>query len=260
MSAEWTELMFLQIRARNETPLCTSSRSAVASVFLALAALYESWALPLAVILVVPMCLLCSVGGVLYTNRDVNIFVQIGLVVLVGLACKNAILIVEYAKQKHQEGWSRHDATREACRLRLRPIVMTSFAFIIGVIPLAVAAGAGAEMRRSLGIAVFSGMVGVTLFGIFLTPIFFSVIQGLSETRMFTSAATRWVVSTLVGGFGAGSFIAARAHAAWRCSIDVGASARRYRWDAWSPCAVLGLHRLIRQRRVPARKLGLVRR
>ena len=161
-----------------------SSRSSVVSVFLALAALYESWALPLAVILVVPMCLLCSLFGVLYTGRDVNIFVQIGLVVLVGLACKNAILIVEYAKQKHLEGLSRHEATLEACRLRLRPILMTSFAFIIGVIPLAVATGAGPEMRRSLGIAVFSGMVGVTLFGIFLTPVFFSVIQGLSETSL----------------------------------------------------------------------------
>ena len=128
---------------------------AVVSVFLALAALYESWSLPLAVILVVPMCLLCSLAGVLGTGRDVNIFVQIGLVVLVGLACKNAILIVEYAKQKHLEGLSRHEATLEACRLRLRPILMTSFAFIIGVIPLAVASGAGAEMRRSLGIAVF---------------------------------------------------------------------------------------------------------
>ena len=132
----------------------------------------------------------------LYTGRDVNIFVQIGLVVLVGLACKNAILIVEYAKQKHVEGLSRHEATLEACRLRLRPILMTSFAFIIGVIPLAVATGAGAEMRRSLGIAVFSGMVGVTLFGIFLTPVFFSVILGLSETSLFASAATRWVGST----------------------------------------------------------------
>ena len=147
------------------------------------------------------MCLLCSVTGVRYTGRDVNIFVQIGLVVLVGLACKNAILIVEYAKQKHREGWSRHDATREACRLRLRPILMTSFAFIIGVIPLAVAAGAGAEMRRSLGIAVFSGMVGVTLFGIFLTPVFFSVIQGLSETRLFAAVATRWAGSTLLSGW-----------------------------------------------------------
>ena len=172
-----------------------SSRWRSSAVFLALAALYESWSLPLAVILVVPMCLLCSVSGVLYTGRDVNIFVQIGLVVLVGLACKNAILIVEYAKQKHLEGLSRHEATLEACRLRLRPILMTSFAFIIGVIPLVVASGAGAEMRRSLGIAVFSGMVGVTLFGIFLTPVFFSVILGLSETSLFASAATRWVGS-----------------------------------------------------------------
>ncbi len=170
------------------------------SVFLALAALYESWALPLAVILVVPMCLLCSLLGVLSTGREVNIFVQIGLVVLVGLACKNAILIVEYAKQKHMEGLSRYDATLEACRLRLRPILMTSFAFIIGVVPLMVASGAGAEMRRSLGIAVFNGMVGVTLFGIFLTPVFFSVIQGLSETRLFSAQTTRWVGSTLVGG------------------------------------------------------------
>ena len=136
----------------------------------------------------------------LYTGRDVNIFVQIGLVVLVGLACKNAILIVEYAKQKHLEGLSRHEATLEACRLRLRPILMTSFAFIIGVIPLAVASGAGAEMRRSLGIAVFSGMLGVTLFGIFLTPVFFSVIQGLSETSLFATAAMRWVGSTVVSG------------------------------------------------------------
>ena len=117
MTGEWTELMFVQIRAAERNPALYIFALAVVSVFLALAALYESWALPLAVILVVPMCLFCSVSGVRYTNRDVNIFVQIGLVVLVGLACKNAILIVEYAKQKHQEGWSRHEATREACRL-----------------------------------------------------------------------------------------------------------------------------------------------
>jgi multidrug efflux pump len=202
MKEEWTELMFVQIRAAEKNPALFVFALAVASVFLALAALYESWALPLPVILVAPMCLLCSVSGGLYSGRDVNIFVQIGLVVLVGLACKNAILIVEYAKQKHTEGWSRFDATREACRLRLRPILMTSFAFIIGVIPLAVAAGAGAEMRRSLGIAVFSGMLGVTLFGIFLTPIFFSLslIQGLSETRLLASAAVRWTGSTVLSG------------------------------------------------------------
>ena len=228
MKGEWTELMFVQIRAAERNPALYIFGLAVVSVFLALAALYESWALPLAVILVVPMCLFCSVSGVRYTNRDVNIFVQIGLVVLVGLACKNAILIVEYAKQKHREGWSRHDATREACRLRLRPILMTSFAFIIGVIPLAVAAGAGAEMRRSLGIAVFSGMLGVTLFGIFLTPVFFSVIQGLSETRMFTAVATRWAGSTLLSGL-AGLGIGFMLAQAWCRSIVLGLAGRRLR-------------------------------
>ncbi|MGO9920654.1 MAG: efflux RND transporter permease subunit [Isosphaeraceae bacterium] len=200
MKGEWTELMYLQIRAGKNTTLYVFAL-AIVFVFLALAALYESWALPLAVILVVPMCLLFSVSGVLYTRRDVNIFVQIGLVVLVGLACKNAILIVEFAKQKHQDGLPRFEAIQEACRLRLRPILMTSFAFIVGVIPLTVASGAGAEMRRSLGIAVFSGMLGVTLFGIFLTPVFFSVIQGLSEMRAFTTETTRWAGSAVVSGF-----------------------------------------------------------
>jgi multidrug efflux pump len=200
MSMEWTELMFIQINAAEKTPVMLIFALSVCAVFLALAALYESWSLPLAVILVVPMCMLCSVSGVLYTGREVNIFVQIGLVVLVGLACKNAILIVEYAKQMHLEGLSRHEATREACRQRLRPILMTSFAFIVGVLPLAVAAGAGAEMRRSLGIAVFNGMLGVTVFGIFLTPVFFSVIMRLSETRLFTADATRWAGSTLLSG------------------------------------------------------------
>jgi predicted RND superfamily exporter protein len=124
----------------------------------------------LAVILVVPMCLLCSVVGVAWAGMDINIFVQIGFVVLVGLASKNAILIVEFAKEKSAHGATPADATVEACRLRLRPIIMTSLAFILGVVPLAIAVGAGAEMRRTLGIAVFSGMLGVTLFGIFLTP------------------------------------------------------------------------------------------
>ncbi len=244
MKADWTELMFIQIRAAEKNPALYVFALAVVSVFLALAALYESWALPLAVILVVPMCLLCSVTGVRYTNRDVNIFVQIGLVVLVGLACKNAILIVEYAKQKRLEGWSRADATREACRLRLRPILMTSFAFIIGVIPLAVAAGAGAEMRRSLGIAVFSGMLGVTLFGIFLTPVFFSVIQGLSETRVFTAGATRWAGSTILSGMtGAGlGYMLARVDVlpgSW--AVEACGTA-----GAFTALLVLGLHRLIR--------------
>ena len=139
--------------------------------------------------------------GVLLTARDVNIFVQIGLVVLVGLACKNAILVVEYAKQLHREGRSVFDATKEASRLRLRPILMTSFAFIFGVLPLTIASGAGAEMRRSLGVAVVSGMFGVTLFGIFLTPVFFYVIIGLGESRLFASAISRWLVSCFLGGF-----------------------------------------------------------
>ncbi len=198
MKSEWTELMFMQIRAGNTAMYVFLL--GVVCVFLALSALYESWSLPLAVILVVPLCLLCSVAGVRFTNRDVNIFVQIGLVVLVGLACKNAILIVEYARQLHREGRTVFAATVEASRLRLRPILMTSFAFILGVVPLVVASGAGAEMRRSLGTAVFSGMLGVTLFGIFLTPVFFFVILGLGETRLFAGVATRRVLSSLAGG------------------------------------------------------------
>src|SRR6185436_17853107 len=133
------------------------------------------------VILVVPMCLLCSVVGVALAGMDINIFVQIGFVVLVGLASKNAILIVEFAKGKSAQGASPTDATVEACRLRLRPIIMTSLAFILGVVPLALAVGAGAEMRRALGIAVFSGMLGVTLFGIFLTPVFYYLVVRLSR-------------------------------------------------------------------------------
>jgi multidrug efflux pump len=198
MKTEWTELMFMQIRAGN-TAMYVFALSVV-FVFLALAALYESWSLPLAVILVVPLCLLCSVAGVLFTHTAVNIFVQIGLVVLVGLACKNAILIVEFAKALHEEGRPRFEATLEACRLRLRPILMTSFAFILGVVPLVFANGAGAEMRRSLGTAVFAGMLGVTLFGVFLTPVFFYVIEWVGETRALTSFASRWGGSALLGG------------------------------------------------------------
>jgi multidrug efflux pump len=199
MKPDWTELMFMQKRAGNTSMYVFAL--AVVSVFLALAALYESWSLPLAVILVVPLCLLCSVIGVLVSHRDVNIFVQIGLIVLVGLACKNAILIVEFAQQLHDhEGHSRFKATQEASRLRLRPILMTSFAFILGVVPLMLAAGAGAEMRRSLGTAVFSGMLGVTLFGIFLTPVFFYVIQGLGESRLLTAERSRRLGSIFAGG------------------------------------------------------------
>jgi multidrug efflux pump len=152
-------------------------------VFLVLAAQYESWSLPLAVILVVPMCLLCSIVGVGLARMEVNIFTQIGFVVLVGLASKNAILIVEFAKQQREAGVARREATLEASRLRLRPILMTSFAFIFGVVPLVIATGAGAEMRRSLGLAVFSGMLGVTFFGIFLTPVFFYAIQWFGDRK-----------------------------------------------------------------------------
>jgi multidrug efflux pump len=198
MATEWTELMFMQIRAGNTAMYVFLL--AVVFVFLALAALYESWSLPLAVILVVPLCLLCSVGGVLATHRPVDIFVQIGLVVLVGLACKNAILIVEFAQVLRQQGRELHEATVEASRLRLRPILMTSLAFILGVVPLVIASGAGAEMRRSLGTAVFTGMLGVTLFGIFLTPVFFFVIRRLGEFRLFQSAIMGWVGSAVLGG------------------------------------------------------------
>jgi multidrug efflux pump len=172
---EWTELSLQEILAGNTAiyifPLC------VLFVFLVLAAQYESWALPLAIILIVPMCLLAAISGVFLRAMDNNIFTQIGFVVLVGLACKNAILIVEYAKQQMDAGNDRMEAAVDAAKLRLRPILMTSFAFTLGVFPLAIATGAGAEMRQALGTAVFSGMIGVTFFGIFLTPIFFSVIM-----------------------------------------------------------------------------------
>jgi multidrug efflux pump len=172
---EWTELSLQQIIAGNSAvyifPLC------VVFVFLVLAALYESWALPLSIILIVPMCLLAAIAGVFIRQMDNDIFTQIGFVVLVGLACKNAILIVEFARDEVQRGQDRFIAATDAARLRLRPILMTSFAFTLGVLPLVVAKGAGAEMRQALGTAVFSGMIGVTFFGIFLTPVFFSVIM-----------------------------------------------------------------------------------
>jgi multidrug efflux pump subunit AcrB len=179
MRAEWTELALLQRQTKD-----TATRAfllSVVLVFLVLAAQYESWGLPLAVILVVPMCLLSAVVGVVLAGQDINIFTQIGFVVLVGLACKNAILIVEFAKQRADSGAGRWEAALAACKLRLRPIVMTSFAFVIGVIPLLLSEGAGAEMRRALGTAVFAGMLGVTAFGIFLTPVFFVTVRRLTE-------------------------------------------------------------------------------
>jgi multidrug efflux pump len=178
---EWTEIMKLQQDAGNQAIYVFIMGAAL--IFLVLAAKYESWKLPLAVILVVPMCLLCAVVGMLIAHLPVDIFVQIGFLVLVGLAAKNAILIVEFAHQLHEEGKTLHEATVESARLRLRPIVMTSFAFILGVVPLMLGTGAGAEMRRSLGTAVFSGMIGVTLFGILLTPVFFYSLVWLRGGR-----------------------------------------------------------------------------
>ena len=196
---EWTELTYLE-RTTSDTGMIVFVLSVV-FVFLVLAALYESWSLPLAVILVVPMCVLCSIAGVWYAGMDINVFTQIGFVVLVGLACKNAILIVEFAKLRREEGVSRRDATLQACELRLRPILMTSFAFILGVVPLVIAQGAGAEMRRALGVTVFSGMLGVTLFGILLTPVFFYVIDQLKECELFSrsrfAVLGRWSLNLL---------------------------------------------------------------
>jgi len=175
MAGEWTEITYLERLSRSTGPLVMALSAGF--VFLVLAGLYESWTLPLAVILVVPLCVLCSLVGVDLAKLDVNIFTQIGFVVLIGLACKNAILIVEFAKLQREAGVDRREATLAACQLRLRPILMTSLAFILGVVPLVLAQGAGAEMRRTLGTAVFSGMLGVTLFGIFLTPVFFHEID-----------------------------------------------------------------------------------
>jgi multidrug efflux pump len=192
MAYEWTEINYLEVDAAKNIWNRLIFPLAVVFVFLVLAAQYESWALPLAVILVVPMCILGSLTGVYLTGGDINIFTQIGFVVLVGLASKNAILIVEFAKHKHEEGGkSRYDATLEACRLRLRPILMTSFAFILGVVPLLLGRGAGFEMRQRLGTAVFSGMLGVTLFGIFLTPVFFFVIAWFVESPLFHTQRMR---------------------------------------------------------------------
>jgi multidrug efflux pump len=177
MGSQWTEITLQQIIASQDVLTKLAFPLGVVFVFLVLSAQYESWTLPLSIILIVPMCLLASIFGIWLVKLDNNIFTQIGLIVLIGLAAKNAILIVEFAKQKQEQGASRYDATLEACRLRLRPILMTSFAFILGVVPLVLAQGAGAEMRFALGVAVFSGMLGVTIFGLFFTPIFYSFIM-----------------------------------------------------------------------------------
>jgi multidrug efflux pump len=244
MRADWTELMFLQILEGNKTPPHVMFSLAVLFVFLALAALYESWSLPLAVILVVPLCVLCSVGGALWANISLNIFVQIGLVVLVGLACKNSILIVEFAREKHEAGMPVLEATRDASQLRLRPILMTSFAFILGVVPLMYSSGAGAEMRRSLGVAVFSGMLGVTLFGVFLTPVFFYVIMGFSEAKLLARPTTRLAVSCTLGvvlGVAVGSLLARMDVFPLVWALPVGGCA-----GLLGVLAVLGAHRKLR--------------
>ena len=187
MTYEWTDLTYQQILSGNTAlfvfPLC------VLLAFLVLAAQYESWSLPLAVILIVPMTLLSAITGVIVSGGDNNIFTQIGLIVLVGLACKNAILIVEFAKDKQLEGLNPLAAVLEACRLRLRPILMTSFAFIMGVVPLVFSSGAGAEMRHAMGVAVFSGMLGVTFFGLLLTPVFYVLIRNFVERGEARKAA-----------------------------------------------------------------------
>jgi multidrug efflux pump len=181
MSFEWTELTYQQILAGNTAlfvfPLC------VLLVYVVLAALYESLSLPLVVILIVPMCLFSALVGVHVAGSENNIFTQIGLIVLVGLACKNAILIVEFAREREAAGETALAAVLDACRLRLRPILMTSIAFIMGVVPLVTATGAGSEMRHAMGVAVFSGMLGVTFFGLLLTPVFYLTARRLWPLR-----------------------------------------------------------------------------
>ena len=178
---EWTDLSYQQITGGNAGlyvfPIC------VLFVYLVLAAQYGSWTLPFAVILIVPMCLLAATIGVRIMGQDVNILTQIGFVVLVGLAAKNAILIVEFARDIENEGKPRLEAVIDACRLRLRPILMTSFAFILGVLPLVISSGSGSEMRQAVGVAVFFGMIGVTLFGLLFTPIFYVVVRNLAEGK-----------------------------------------------------------------------------
>jgi NodT family efflux transporter outer membrane factor (OMF) lipoprotein len=205
---EWTEISLLQIMAGNTAtfifPFC------VLMVFLVLAAQYESWSLPLAIILIVPMCLLFAILGTWARGFDNNLFTQIGLVALMGLACKNAILIVEFAKQIQDTGKNRIEAALEASRLRLRPILMTSLAFAFGVLPMMLARGAGAEMRTSIGTAVFYGMLGVTFFGIFLTPVFYVVIRAVVERKKKATGGgtpASGVATLLIAGLLLGSLL-----------------------------------------------------
>ncbi|OYW83444.1 MAG: multidrug efflux RND transporter permease subunit, partial [Sphingobium sp. 32-64-5] len=181
MTFEWTDLTY-QEKAAGNTAMYVFPLS-VLLAFLILAAQYNSWSLPFAVLLIAPLALLSAIGGVLLSGGDNNIFTQIGFVVLVGLAAKNAILIVEFAKAREDEGVDALSAVLEAAKLRLRPILMTSIAFIAGVVPLVLASGAGAEMRHAMGVAVFAGMIGVTAFGLFLTPVFYVLLRKLAGNR-----------------------------------------------------------------------------
>ena len=176
MGIEWTDLAFQEKRVGGFTALITFAQCVV-FVFQILAALYESWRLPLSVILIVPLVLLFSVSGVRAMGMDINVMTQVGFIVLIGLACKNAILIVEFAKQRQETGEILVDAVSLAARNRLRPILMTSFAFILGVTPLVLAKATGSELRNALGTPVFFGMLGVTLFGLVFTPVFFYLIR-----------------------------------------------------------------------------------
>jgi len=180
-SYEWTDLAFQQIRAGNAAVFAFAL--GVAFVFLVLAAQFESLTLPLAIILIVPMSLVASISGVIIRGMDNNILTQVGFIVLIGLAAKNAILIVEFAEQLEKAGKNRFEAAVEAARLRMRPILMTSLAFILGVVPLVWAVGAGAELRQALGTAVFGGMIGVTLFGLIFTPVFYVLCRWFTGLR-----------------------------------------------------------------------------
>ena len=181
ITLEWTDLSYQQVTQGNAAVIVFPL--SIMLVFLVLAALYESWTLPLAVILIVPVCMCAALFGIWLTGGENNIFVQVGLVVLMGLACKNAILIVEFARELEIQGKSTVEAALEACRLRLRPIIMTSIAFIAGSVPLVLSYGAGSEVRYATGITVFSGMIGVTLFGLFLTPVFYVALRKLARLK-----------------------------------------------------------------------------
>lgn len=205
MQSEWTGLSYLQVEAGN-TALYVFGMSVI-FVFLVLAALYESWSLPLAIIMVVPLGILFAILGVwAFPFMNVDIFTQIGFVVLVGLGCKNAVLIVEFAHQLQGKGQPLFEATIEASRLRLRPIVMTSCAFLLGVVPLIIATGAGAEMRRALGVAMFCGMLGVSIFGVFFTPVFYYVIRWCSSTRLLSNVVVQGVGTLVLGPVVGGTF------------------------------------------------------